>query len=126
MKKIYFLVALLMLGLFIGFTGCGESEKEEVISADAFSNYLSEDEYRAHVFFRDKVITVGNHHFIPLVVSGRPDEYPRQILSLLELFEKIYPDLKVTSWSIEKRQTAYITTAWIYGIWIDTQPSKNN
>ncbi len=102
--------------------GCSNPEKEEVVSANAFSNYLSEDLDNNYKFFRNNVITVGNHHFIPIFVNGRPDEYPQKILSLLQLFEKLNPDLKVTGWSIEKQQTAYITSSQIYGIWIDTEP----
>jgi len=116
-QLIYFFVLTIML------VGCSsESEKEVVVSVDTFGNYLSEEGDSAHAFFRNNIITIGNHHFIPLQVSGQPDEYPRLILSLLELFEKIHPDLQVTGWSIEKRQEAYGTSAELYGIWVDTEP----
>lgn len=73
----------------------------------------------------DVGITVGNHTYLPLNIKGNPNEHVQEILEVLESFEKKYPGLEVISWNIEKIQSGYVTTAYIFGIWVDTRPKPS-
>jgi len=66
--------------------------------------------------------TVGNHSFVYINKDGNPWDNPTRILILLDVFEKAHPELEMTNWHIEKQQGAYITPAWVSGVWIDHKP----
>ena len=70
------------------------------------------------------VVMVGNHSYIPINVFGNPRDHVVEILAILDKFEKVHPELKITSWRVEKQQEGYCTIAKIFGIWVDHK-SKN-
>lgn len=70
-------------------------------------------------FNKDKVITIGNHSYIPLNLAGDPDEYAEVILNVLKQFESAHPEFEISDWKIEKQQSTEDRTDRIFGLWID-------
>lgn len=69
-------------------------------------------------------ITIGNHTYIPLNLPGDADQNVRSILAVLAAFEKSHSEFKVTGWSIEKQQSAYMEPAFVFGLWVDHEPRR--
>lgn len=113
MKKNYIFVLLAFLVLpFLGC--CKEETKESIATAeqkDKLTNFSS-------------VHTMGNHSYIPINIDGSPSEKILLILTILNDFEEIHPELEITHWHIEKQQRAKHTDRKIFGLWIDHKPKK--
>ncbi len=66
--------------------------------------------------------TNGNYTYIPLNTSGRVDQHIGEIMAVLNAFERAHNELDITSWSIEKQQSGYLTSPYIYGLWVNHRP----
>ncbi|MBI2450107.1 MAG: hypothetical protein HYV47_01065 [Candidatus Nealsonbacteria bacterium] len=115
MRKLGAAVYLLFIILLIAFTGCGPSTLKPPVELEP-----GEQQYDMSV-----VQTIGNRSYIPLNISGNPSEHISTILGVLTAFENAHPELEIVSWYIEKQQKAYITSNYIFGIWVDHRLRKD-
>ena len=67
-------------------------------------------------------LTVGNHSWLPINLSGKPANRAREILGLLDAFERAHPELVVGSWAVEKQQSSKTTSNEIFGLWVNHRP----
>lgn len=73
---------------------------------------------------QESELTIGNNSFITIADNINPGDNPALILNAVKHFEDNHPQLEIISWNLEKRQTAYITSAYTYGIWVHHRPRK--
>ncbi|MDP3956657.1 MAG: hypothetical protein Q8P97_01535 [bacterium] len=71
-----------------------------------------------------KIMTDGNFSYIEVQRYGNPDSMQHVILGLLSKFEKDHSNLRVISYSIEKQQYAYLSSAYVSGIWVTHESRK--
>lgn len=110
MKKYFIYVALVLTTLIYGCSN-NKALKEETKTVKA----------EIEIDFSE-VITVGNHSYIPLNIhDARPADRTHDILVILDKFEKIHPELEITSWSIEKQEGVYMP-GHIFGLWVNHCP----
>ncbi|MBI2041692.1 MAG: hypothetical protein HYT20_01555 [Candidatus Nealsonbacteria bacterium] len=85
---------------------------------------LRQQSISAESYNMSVVKTVGNYSYIPFNVDGNPSDHAVKILGALSAFEKAHPEIEITFWQIEKQQRAYITSSYIFGIWVTHRPKK--
>lgn len=70
------------------------------------------------------ITTVGNLSYITLGLGGIPSEHLSEIFQARLDFERLYPELEIVDWDIDKQQYAHFTQARIYGIWVEHRPKQ--
>jgi len=95
--------------------GCGGRKSSVIKSAAGKTN-----DGMNVVFDVSKVMTLGNHSWVPLHLRGSPDEHVLEILWALREFEKAHPELEVTSWNLEEYQKTASdgSSDEVLGIWV--------
>lgn len=110
-------IAILSIAIILGLDGCGNSEPSVLPGSASATKKVAPD--------FSSVETVGNHSYLPINRGVNADSMASEILRMLDAFEKFHPELKVTSWSIEKQQDAYLTGRYVYGLWVNHEPIGN-
>lgn len=118
MKRFVFIT--LILAFLIG---CEPQRIPKEVSG-GISTLLSEED-SSYQYFKKQIITVGNHSYIPMNIFNTPSERVMSILEVLQRFENLYPDVRVTGWKIEKQQNSFASTSYIFGLWIDHEPRRH-
>jgi hypothetical protein len=72
-----------------------------------------------------KVVTVGNHSYIPFHIAGTPEQHLTEILNILTAFESAHPEWEFPpgAWHIEKYHGGH-SYNFIHGLWVDHQPRE--
>jgi hypothetical protein len=111
MKKM--LVTLLVVIMLIPCLGC--KKKDDSISV--VQKTTTETEINLST-----VKTVGNHSYIPLNLSGYSNGFADLILNVINKFEIMHPDWKITDWKFQTGQSTNGLYDYTYGIWVDHEP----
>jgi hypothetical protein len=106
---------IIVLSLFVVFVGCGAEQKP--VSAIVETTQVRNINLNV-------ATTIGNHTYIPLNLRHLPAYNVSTILQVLNEFEKIHQELKVTGWRTELQQPLEHSTAFTFGIWIDHESRK--
>jgi len=121
MKKIICAVIVVLFVLVaLGSSAIKATEKQNVaVVQNQISNSLEDVE------------TIGNHTYIRLNwYETSSTKYPaslshsraKDILRVLNEFEKAHQDLKITGWKLQDNFNAVATRSQVFGIWVDHQP----
>ena len=118
MRQLLGCVAVLVV---LGLSGCEKWDQKP----SAFSPAIAPTVQTTESFNLTVAVTTGNHTYIPINRFGDPAEYVHNILGLVEAFEQKHPELEVTSFQMEKNQSGYATSAFIYGLWLHHRPKAS-
>lgn len=66
------------------------------------------------------VVTVGNHSYIPLNLSGPASMHTTEILGVVDAFEKAHSELVVGGFDVESRQDEM--NSHLNGVWVHHRP----
>ena len=114
MKIIFSIVFFILI-----FNGCENYNHES--SIEIYDSSETQPEINLN---KEKIITIGDHSYVPINLWGTPDEHAETILNIIKQFENIHQELEVTDWKVEKEQGAWGASNLIFGIWIDHKPRK--
>jgi hypothetical protein len=107
--RISVLVVLLLTILYV--TSCGNQKPSVIVKTNKTTN-----------FDFSKTVTVGNHSYVSLRISGESADHVDEILAVLDGFERAHPELRITDWRIEERPASIGLEPVIFGLWIDHEP----
>lgn len=93
---------------------CGRVAPPEQSASVKKSAVVSTREFRAN-----RVVTIGDSSYIRLNYRGNAESEVRPILGALDAFRRAFPDLEVTSWSLEKQRYRDDYDSFTYGIWVN-------